>query len=69
MTGSEAVEIIQELGISQAKFGRLSGLSANAITKWANGQPPSGPARTLLLLLQERPELLAVLERLHEETE
>lgn len=64
MTGHDAIAIIQRLGISQAKFGRLAGLSANAITKWAKGQPPSGPARTLLRLLDARPELVAVLEDL-----
>ena len=64
MTGPEAVSIISKLGISQAKFGRLVGLSANAITKWAKGQRPSGPAAALLRLLQSRPELVAVLEDL-----
>jgi transcriptional regulator with XRE-family HTH domain len=64
MTGPEAIEIIQKLGISQRQFGRLVGLSANAITKWAKGQPPSPPTAALLRLLEHRPELLGVLREL-----
>ncbi len=66
MTGPEAVAIINKLGISQAKFGRLARLSANAITKWANGQAPSGPAAALLRLLEARPEMVSVLAELSE---
>ena len=63
MTGPQAVEIIQSLGVSQARFARMAGMHPNAITKWANGTPPSGPAVALLRLLAERPELVQVLER------
>ena len=64
MNGPQAIDAIRALGLSQAKFARLSRLHPNAITKWANGSQPHGPAVSLLLLLQERPELVAVLESL-----
>ena len=63
MTGPQAVEIIQSLGVSQARFARMAGMHPNAITKLANGTPPSGAAVALLRLLSERPELVQVLER------
>lgn len=64
MTGKEAIRIITRLGISQAAFGRLIGVSANSVTNWANGQAPSKPAATMLRLLDARPELVAVLEEI-----
>lgn len=64
MKGKEAISIIHGLGISQAKFARLAGLSANAVSNWAKGQEPAGPAATLLRLLEARPELVAVLEEM-----
>jgi transcriptional regulator with XRE-family HTH domain len=67
MTGSQAIAIIHRLGISQAKFGRLAGISAVAVSKWARGGPPSPPVATLLRLLEARPELVPVLERIAEE--
>lgn len=66
MTGPEAVEIIRELGISQAQFARLAQLNKNSVTKWVNGSQPHGPAVVLLMLLRERPELLKLLERWEE---
>lgn len=67
MTGPEAIAIIHRLDISQAKFGRLVGLSPTAITKWANGQQPAKPVATMLRLLEARPELVEVLEGLRQE--
>lgn len=64
MNGPEAVSCIKELGLSQARFARMVGLHQNAITKWANGAQPHGPAVTLLRLLKERPELIPVVERI-----
>jgi DNA-binding transcriptional regulator YiaG len=63
MSGPEAIQIIKMLGISQRRFALLVGLHPNAVTKWAKGTEPQGPARALLRLLKERPELVAVLER------
>jgi len=62
MDGKSAIAAINELGLSQARFARLVGLHPNAVTKWANGSQPHGPAVSLLQLLIERPELVAVLE-------
>ena len=62
MTGPEAVATIERLGLSQARFARMVDLHPNAITKWANGAQPHGPAVTLLRLLDDRPELVQVLE-------
>lgn len=63
MTGPDAIRIIQSLEISQRQFSRLVGLHPNSVTKWANGGELSGPAETLLLLLEERPELVSVLKK------
>lgn len=62
MTGPEAVNLIDRLGLSKARFARLVDLHPNAISKWANGSKPHGPAVTLLRLLEDRPELIHVLE-------
>ncbi len=65
MTGPEAIAILKQLGISQARFARMTGQHVNTITKWAKGEsPPSGPAVALLKLLELRPELVAVLEEI-----
>lgn len=62
MTGHEAIAIVRSLGISQAKFARLTGITPQALTKWANGSPPSDTMAALLRLLRERPELVSVME-------
>lgn len=62
MTGPQAVATIKQLGLSQARFARLAELHKNAVTKWANGAQPHGPAVVLLKLLKSRPELVGVLE-------
>lgn len=62
MIGPDAIKIIKSLEISQARFARIAGLHPNAVTKWAHGTPPSGPAVALLRLLKERPELIKVME-------
>jgi DNA-binding transcriptional regulator YiaG len=61
MSGPEAIAILQKLDISQRQFALLVGLHPNAVTKWANGTEPQGPAQALLRLLNERPEMLQVL--------
>ena len=62
MTGPQAVEAVHDLGLSQARFARMVGLHPNAITKWANGAQPHGPALALLRLLKRQPELIHYLE-------
>lgn len=61
MTGPEATAIIKKLGLSQREFAHMVGLHQNAVYKWAKGTEPQGPARALLWLLDERPELVQVL--------
>jgi DNA-binding transcriptional regulator YiaG len=61
MTGPQATKIIKALGLSQREFALLVGLHPNAVYKWAKGTEPMGPARALLWLLDERPELIQVL--------
>ena len=61
MTGPQATKIIKKLGLSQREFALLVDLHPNAVYKWAKGTEPQGPARALLWLLDERPELVQVL--------
>lgn len=63
MTGPEAIQIIQKIGISQRQFALMVGMHPNAISRWAGGGELSGPAVALLRLLDERPELIKVLEK------
>lgn len=62
MNGTEAIRIVQKLGISQRQFAFLVGLHPNALTKWANGGEMSGPSVALLTLLDARPELIHLLK-------
>lgn len=64
MTGPDAIAAIHRLGLSQARFARLAGIHPNAVSRWATkGIHPVGPAVSLLILLEARPELIPVLER------
>jgi DNA-binding transcriptional regulator YiaG len=63
MTGPEAIKVIQKLGVSQRRFALMIDMHPNAITKWANGGSLSGPAASLLMLLDERPELIEVMKQ------
>jgi DNA-binding transcriptional regulator YiaG len=63
MTGPQAIKILQKLGISQRQFALMVDMHPNAITKWAKGTEPQGAARALLRLLDERPELVQVLQK------
>ena len=56
-----AVRSIAELGISQAEFSRLAGVTPMMVSRWASGSEPSGPCVALLRLLRDRPELLVLL--------
>ena len=61
MTGPQALDIVRSLGVTQAKFARLTGVTPQALTKWGKGHPPSATMAALLKLLQARPELVHVL--------
>lgn len=62
MDGSQAIAIIDRIGISKAAFARLIGVTPMAVNKWRNGHPPSGPVAAILRLLDARPELVAVMQ-------
>jgi len=65
MTGPEACKIIEKLGLSRREFGRIAGISPNALQGWADGRTtPLGPAQAFLGLLEARPELVEVAQRL-----
>lgn len=64
MTGQEALDIIATFGRSKAEIAGLLGISPVALQKWKQGGSPSHGTETLLLLLNERPELLDVLARM-----
>lgn len=67
MTGPEAAAIIRRLGLSQARFARLTGQHVMTVSKWSRDlSPPGGASVTLLRLLEQRPELIGVLEELEE---
>lgn len=64
MTGQEAIEIVDRLGLSQRQFALLTGMHPQAMTKWTHGSRPSAMAVTMLRLLERRPELIEVLREI-----
>jgi putative transcriptional regulator len=47
------------LGLSQAQFARLMGVSVRTLQEWEQGRrAPSGAARTLLLIANRNPKAL-----------
>lgn len=66
MGGSEAIRIIEKLGVSQRQFAFMVGMHPNAISRWASDGNLSGPAEALLALLDARPELIHLLKERHE---
>ncbi|MDR0771284.1 MAG: helix-turn-helix domain-containing protein [Burkholderiales bacterium] len=58
---TEASEARRKMGLSQAEFAQLLGVSARTLQDWEQGRrEPSGAAKTLLKIAARRPE--AVLE-------
>ena len=50
----------RRMGFTQSQMARIMGVSASGLRKWEQGQRrPSGPAKTLLLLMQREPEAVA----------
>lgn len=49
----------ESLGLSQAQFARLMGVSVRTLQEWEQGRrAPSGAARTLLLIANRNPKAL-----------
>jgi putative transcriptional regulator len=52
-------EIRTKVGLSQAEFARLLGVSVRTLQEWEQGRRvPSGPARTLLAIANRNPKVL-----------
>jgi putative transcriptional regulator len=50
-------EIREKMGLSQARFAALLGVSVRTLQDWEQGRRrPSGAARTLLLIAEKSPE-------------
>ena len=56
---SPIVETRNKIGFSQSDFAKLLGVSKRTLQDWEQGRrKPSGPARSLLILAEKRPEVL-----------
>jgi putative transcriptional regulator len=56
---SSAIEARQSVGVSQAEFARLLGVSVRTLQEWEQGRrQPSGAARTLLRIAARHPEAI-----------
>lgn len=65
MTPERYREALKALGYTQIEFAGLLGAKPRTGQYWANVSVP-GPVAVVVRLLEERPELKAVLERVHE---
>jgi len=55
----EIASVRESLGLSQAKFAELLGVSVRTLQDWEQGRrAPSGAARTLLLIAARSPKAL-----------
>ncbi len=55
---SSPKEIRKKLGISQAAFAGLMGVSLRTVQDWEQGRrEPSGPAKSLLRIAEQRPDV------------
>ena len=53
-------EIRKRLGLSQAAFAGLMGVSLRTVQEWEQGKrKPSGPAKSLLRIAEQHPEVFA----------
>lgn len=56
---SAVAEVRAKVGLAQAAFAELLGVSARTLQDWEQGRrSPSGAARTLLLVASQHPEVL-----------
>jgi len=59
VTLPSAAEARQRVGLSQAEFATLLGVSTRTLQDWEQGRrSPSGAARTLLRIAEKHPEML-----------
>ncbi len=59
---SSPKEIRKKLGISQAAFAGLMGVSLRTVQDWEQGRrEPSGPAKSLLRIAEQRPDVFTQL--------
>lgn len=63
-------EIRQKLGVSQAIFAEMLGVSASTVRAWEQGKrEPEGPARRVIQLAESHPEVLKELAPIYPGTE
>ena len=56
---SPVVEARQKTGLSQVAFAELLGVSKRTLQDWEQGRrKPSGPAKSLIILAEKRPDVL-----------
>jgi putative transcriptional regulator len=56
---SNLVRVRGKLGLSQAKFAAILGISTDTLQNWEQGRrTPTGPARVLLKIATRHPEVL-----------
>ena len=53
------IAIRQKIGVSQAKFAQMMGVSVRTLQDWEQGRrKPSGTAQSLLILADKKPDVL-----------
>ena len=56
---NDIAKVRGKLGLSQAKFANIMGISADTLQNWEQGRrSPTGPAKVLLRIATKHPELL-----------
>ncbi len=56
---NDVVKVRGKLGLSQAKFAAVLGISADTLQNWEQGcRSPTGPAKVLLRIASKHPEVL-----------
>jgi putative transcriptional regulator len=54
---NDVVRVRTKLGISQTRFAKLMGISANTLQNWEQGRrKPTGPAKVLLKVVARHPK-------------